>query len=61
MTTVIDITDTVNVQEAAKIKGRHPETIKRLIRQGDIPAREIGLVWFINIADLDALKSSEHV
>ena len=55
MTTVVDLTDTVTVLEAARRKGRHPETIKRLIRQGQLPARKLGLVWFINIADLEAL------
>ena len=45
---VFDLRGTITVQEAAKIKGCHQETIKRWIRDGRLPTLKVGLVWFIN-------------
>ena len=58
-TTVVDLSNTLGVLEAAKRIHRHPETVKRLIRQGELPAQKVGQVWFIDIADLDALMSRD--
>lgn len=49
---VFDLRGTITVQEAAKIKGCHQETIKRWIRDGRLPALKVGLVWFINAKDV---------
>jgi excisionase family DNA binding protein len=54
-TGLLDLRDTVTVHEAAKISDRHPETIKRWIREGRLPAKKVGLVWFINPVDLKTL------
>ena len=51
-TKVFDLRGTVSVQEAAKTKGCHQETVKRWIREGRLPALKVGLVWFINTQDL---------
>lgn len=37
----------VDVLQASRILRVHPETIRRLIRQGDIPARKVANKWFI--------------
>lgn len=37
----------LDVSEAAKQLGTHPETIKRLIRMGNLPAIKFGNKWLI--------------
>jgi excisionase family DNA binding protein len=39
--------DYVNVIEAGRRLKVHPETVKRLCRQGDIPATKIHNTWLI--------------
>ncbi len=43
----------VNVIEAARYLRVHPETVKRLCRQGDLPATKIHNTWLINRDVLD--------
>jgi len=38
----------LTVIEAARRLGVHPETVKRLCRQGDIPATKIHNTWLIH-------------
>ena len=38
----------VNALEAARYLKVHPETVKRLCRQGDLPATKIHNTWLIN-------------
>lgn len=38
----------LTVIEAAKMLGIHPDTVKRLCRQGDIPALKIRNTWLID-------------
>lgn len=40
--------DWLTVNEAARLTGYHPETIRELIRQGRITARKIAIVWLVN-------------
>ncbi len=42
----------VSTQQAAEITGLHPETIRRLCRQGTIRAQRIGRVYVIDERDL---------
>lgn len=56
---LIDLQNTITVQEAAKHVGRHQETIKRWLREGTLRGRKIGLVWFIDLDDLRSLLDSE--
>jgi excisionase family DNA binding protein len=37
----------VDVLEASKILRVHPETVKRLIREGSLPATKFGNKWLI--------------
>ena len=38
----------LNVIEASRRLKVHPETVKRLCRQGDLPANKIHNTWLIN-------------
>jgi len=43
----------LNVIEASRHLKVHPETVKRLCRQGDLPAVKIHNTWLINRDTLD--------
>jgi len=43
----------VNVIDAGRRLKIHPETVKRLCRQGDLPAMKIHNTWLINKDVLD--------
>jgi excisionase family DNA binding protein len=43
----------LNVNEASRRLKIHPETVKRLCRQGDIPAQKFHNTWLINKDILD--------
>jgi len=45
--------DYYNVIEASRRLKIHPETVKRLCRQGDLPAIKIHNTWLINTDILD--------
>ena len=38
----------LNVNEAAKLSGYHPEHIRRLIREGKIEAEKFATVWQVD-------------
>jgi excisionase family DNA binding protein len=44
----------ITVPEAARRSGRNPETIRRWIRSGKLPARKVGTQHVIEEADLEA-------
>jgi excisionase family DNA binding protein len=48
----------LTVPEAARRVGRNPETIRRWIRSGRLPARKIGTQHVIEEADLASVKDS---
>ncbi len=50
--------DYVNVIEAADALRLHPETVKRLCRQGDISAIKIHNTWLIRKDELASFSSS---
>jgi excisionase family DNA binding protein len=45
----------LTVPEAARRVGRNPETVRRWIRSGRLPARKVGTQHVIEEADLDAM------
>ena len=45
----------LTVPEAARRVGRNPETVRRWIRAGRLPARKVGTQHVIEEADLDAM------
>ena len=44
----------LTVPEAARRAGRNPETIRRWIREGKLPARKVGTQHVLEEEDLDA-------
>ncbi len=44
----------LTVPEAARRVGRNPETIRRWIREGKLPARKVGTQHILEERDLDA-------
>lgn len=51
----------VTVSEAAELVGKEPETIRRWIRSGRLPARKVGTRYVIEEADLDGLVEDEQL
>jgi excisionase family DNA binding protein len=51
----------VTVPEAARRTGRNPETIRRWIRSGRLPAQRVGTQHMIEEADLDAITFEPDV
>ena len=51
----------LTVPEAARRTGRNPETIRRWIREGKLPARKIGTQHFIDEEDLSELGEGDRL
>jgi len=47
---------TLTVVEVAQRAGRHPESIRRWIRAGWLPATKIGSVFLVNAEDFEAFR-----
>lgn len=45
---MIDAADIVDVGTAARLLGLHEETLRRMAREGNIPAFKLGRVWRFN-------------
>ncbi len=50
----------LTVPEAARRAGRNPETIRRWIRGGKLPARKVGTQHIVDEVDLDAVLDGEY-
>ena len=48
----------IDVTEASKILGVHPETIKRLIRDGSLPAAKFANKWILKKNQLQSFAST---
>lgn len=57
-------TGAVNVELAARITGRHPEAIRRWIREGVLPAHRIGTgpkaPWYVYLRDLALIAGKQR-
>ena len=51
----------LTVPEAARRAGKNPETLRRWIRAGKLPARKVGTQHVIEERDLDALINDDEV
>lgn len=51
----------LTVPEAARRVGKNPETIRRWIREGRLPARKVGTQHVIEESDLDPLAEDEEL
>lgn len=48
----------LTVHEAAKVLNVHPETIRRMIHRGDLPALKVGAVYRIREEDLTPTRAT---
>lgn len=46
----------LNLTLVAKELGRSLEQVRRYVREGKLPARKLGLQWFVTRRDLDAFR-----
>ena len=52
----------LDVNEAAKLSGYHPEHVRRLVRQGAITAKKFSIVWMVSRDSLlSYMKSQEKL
>lgn len=52
-----DLDDFATVKEAAERLRIHPESVRRLIRQGKLPAKKFANTWLIEWAVLEQFAS----
>ena len=53
--------DIMRVDEAADLLGKHPDTVRSLLRKGELPGRKIGREWIMLKSELEKfLKESEQ-
>ena len=50
--------DYVTVAEAARRLNIHPESVRRLIRKGELPARKFANTWLIEKTTLEQFASN---
>jgi excisionase family DNA binding protein len=51
----------ITVPEAARLAGKDPETIRRWIRSGRLPARKIGTQHVVEEDDLEAILDLDEL
>lgn len=51
-------TKRLNVEQAAEYLGIKPDTLRRKINTGQIPAKRVGNRWFFNLSDLAKFENS---
>ncbi len=49
----------ITVREAAEDLGCSPESVRRYIHQGVLPAEKVGSQWLIDTYDLDCIDEEE--
>lgn len=55
----VTATDVLSVDEAAAVLHRHPETVRRLARTGQLPATKVGGTWVLSARRLDELVNGK--
>lgn len=55
---VIDLNNLLNVLQASRRLGIHPDTVKRLIYQERLPAVKVGNTWLIERDKLEAFAKA---
>ena len=51
--------DYFTIYEVAELMGFHHQTVRRMIKSGELPAKQFGRVWRIRKADLEAFATPE--
>lgn len=52
VTAMPDLSDYMTTQEAAKALGYHVESIRRLLREGDLQGLKVGTLWLVQRASV---------
>lgn len=55
---MLDLSGYISVPQAAKELAVHPETVRRLLRQGVLPGSKVGTLWFIGKEDFQDFKAT---
>ncbi len=50
----------IGLKSIADYMDRHPNTVKRLIVKGEIPAVQIGRIWEASKEDLDRIRQPKN-
>ena len=53
--------DFFSIYETAELLGLHHNTIRRMIKSGELPAHQFGRTWRINRADLEELTKPNNI
>lgn len=53
--------DFFSIYETAELLGLHHNTVRRMIKSGELPAHQFGRTWRINRADLEELTKPNNV
>jgi len=51
----------LTVEEVAELLQVHPDSVRRMMRQGRLPAVKIGWRWYVRRDVLDAMTRGERV
>lgn len=51
--------DYYTIYEVADLMGFHHQTIRRMIKSGELPAKQFGRAWRIRKSDLEAFATPE--
>ncbi|MDX9956171.1 MAG: helix-turn-helix domain-containing protein [Anaerolineae bacterium] len=55
---MLDLSPYVEVSQAARELAVHPETVRRLLRQGELPGAKVGTLWLIERSVLESFKAA---
>ena len=50
--------ESLTIKEVARELGRSLEQVRRYVREGKLPARKMGMQWFVSRRALEAFKSN---
>ena len=50
--------ETLTLKEVARELGRSLEQVRRYVREGKLPAKKMGMQWFVSRRALDAFQSN---
>ena len=51
--------DIIRVDEAADLLSKHPDTVRTLLRKGELPGRKIGREWIMLKSELEKYLRKE--
>ncbi|MBK8880735.1 MAG: helix-turn-helix domain-containing protein [Haliscomenobacter sp.] len=55
-----NLNELVTITDLAKMGGPHPQTLRRMIQNGEIPGVRIGRKYFIRKSELEKLLTPKH-